>query len=135
MRIFVIMTVRDEGDIIAETLQAFLEWADEIFVYDNGSLDNTWEIIQEIVCQNKGRITARREDVLFSDSIRGYVFALVRKRLTDGDWVCMADADEIYHISPRVFLATQCEPHEQVVFMQYYNFLFTTDHCSYGCRV
>lgn len=128
MRIFVVLTVRDEGDIIAETLQGFLEWADELFVYDNGSLDNTWEVIEDFSRKYKGRITARREEVLFTDSLRGYVFALFRERFRNGDWICVADADEIYHISPRVFLTTQCEPHENVVYMQYYNFLFTTDH-------
>jgi glycosyltransferase involved in cell wall biosynthesis len=128
MRIIVILTVREEGDVIAETLRGFLEWADELFIYDTGSLDETYQIIQDYECRYKGRITCCREEVLFKDPIRGYVFALFRQRFRNGDWICMADADEIYHISPRIFLSTQCDSHEHAVFIQYYNFWFTTDH-------
>lgn len=43
MKIFSICCVRGENDIVGETLKAALDWSDQIFVFDNGSTDGTWE--------------------------------------------------------------------------------------------
>ncbi len=40
-----LMVVRDEADIIDQTLAHLLSWIDTIFILDLGSSDGTWEII------------------------------------------------------------------------------------------
>lgn len=43
MKIHSICLVKNESDIIAQTLKAAVNWSDFIYVYDNGSTDGTWE--------------------------------------------------------------------------------------------
>ena len=45
MRIFAIMIVKNEIDIIRSVLSAAEEWANKIYIVDNGSTDGTWEAI------------------------------------------------------------------------------------------
>jgi|GEM_PF-4294901 len=45
MKFHSLLPVRDEADIINQYLQSFLTWADSIYVFDTGSVYNTWEII------------------------------------------------------------------------------------------
>lgn len=48
MKIFAIMLVKNEADIVASVLKDAEKWADKIFILDNGSTDGTWEIIQSL---------------------------------------------------------------------------------------
>jgi len=41
------MMVRDEEDILPQTLAHILTWCDALYVYDLGSTDRTWEIVQD----------------------------------------------------------------------------------------
>ena len=43
MRIFGIMLVKDEGDVVGATIEAAQRWCDAIYVFDDGSQDSTWE--------------------------------------------------------------------------------------------
>ena len=52
-KIHAICLVKDEDDIIAYTLEKALVWADYIYVYDNGSTDRTWEIVQNLSKKHK----------------------------------------------------------------------------------
>ena len=48
MKIFAIMLVKNEADIVGSVLKDAQKWADKIFILDNGSTDGTWEIIQSL---------------------------------------------------------------------------------------
>lgn len=48
MKIFAIMLVKNEADIVGYVLKEAEKWADKIFIIDNGSTDGTWEIIQSM---------------------------------------------------------------------------------------
>ena len=43
-RFHALLPVRDEADIIGQSLRHMLTWVDAIYVFDNGSVDDTWEI-------------------------------------------------------------------------------------------
>ncbi len=43
MQIHSICLVKNEADIIEQTLKAGIDWSDFIYVFDNGSSDGTWE--------------------------------------------------------------------------------------------
>ena len=58
MKFVTLLPVRDEADIIGETLQHQLTWADEIYVFDTGSVDQTWEIVQDIAAGERRLIAA-----------------------------------------------------------------------------
>ena len=53
MKIHGLMVIRDEDDIIAESLASLLEWIDGIYILDMGSTDMTWEIVNDIAQREK----------------------------------------------------------------------------------
>jgi glycosyltransferase involved in cell wall biosynthesis len=123
MRFHALLPVREEADIIGQCLQHMLQWADAIYVFDTGSIDNTWEIVQEFAARDKRVIPMRKEPVYFSETrLRGYMFHIARKQMRDSDWVLRVDADEFHHIAPPDFVKNCMWKHETVAYHQYYDF-------------
>ena len=120
---FALLPVRDEADIIGQCLYHALRWADEIYVFDTGSVDNTWEIVQEFASREKRVVPMRKEPVFFSEArLRGYMFHVARQRMREGDWFLRIDADEFHHITPPQFVKNCMRKHETVAYHQYYDF-------------
>src|SRR5213593_2403348 len=112
MRIFSILCVKNEGDIIEECLRQASVWCDRIFVYDGASTDGTWEKVKAMA---NGRIVpARRDHEVWNDWLRAEIFEKYRHEASDGDWWCRLDADEFYVDEPREFLATIAPLHHAV---------------------
>ncbi|MBA3832902.1 MAG: glycosyltransferase family 2 protein [Chthoniobacterales bacterium] len=126
MRFFCLLPVRDEADIIAQCLDHLLRWADAIYVFDTGSVDNTWEIVQELSTRDNRVIPLRKEPVFFSETrLRGWMFHQARKQMRDGDWFLRVDADEFHHIPPPQFVKDCMRKHETIAYHQYYDFRLT----------
>ena len=120
---FALLPVRDEADILAQCLDHALKWADEIYVFDTGSVDDTWEIVRDFVSRDKRVVPMRKEPVFFSDArVRGYMFHAARQRMREGDWFLRTDADEFHHITPPQFVKNCMRKHETVAYHQYYDF-------------
>ena len=120
---FVLLPIRDESDIIAQFLDHLLKWADAIYTFDTGSVDNTWEIVQDFASSEKRVLPMRKEPVLFSEArLRGYMFHVARQKMHSGDWFLRADADEFHHIAPPEFVKNCMRKHETVAYHQYYDF-------------
>lgn len=131
MRFFCLLPVRDEGDVIGQTLPRLLAWADSVHVFDNGSIDDTWDIVQDWAKRDKRVVPMRRDPVYFSDTLlRGWIFNEVRRHLRTGDWFLRVDADEIHHVPPPEFVRTRLRPHETVVWHQYYDFCLTASEAK-----
>lgn len=123
MRLHAFLLVRDEGDIIAQTLAHLAGCFDSVHVLDTGSTDQTWSIVRDF-SQREPRITAHaRWEVSGNVGLRAYMFERVRDSIDPGDWIARVDADEFYHIPPRAFLAQYVAPHESRVFAQHYEFV------------
>lgn len=103
MKIFAIMLVKNEADIVGYVLKKAEKWADKIFIIDNGSTDGTWEIIQSMKDEI---ITPWKQDFSpFRRGMRADVFNEFRHLSSKEDWWCYAlDADEVYIENPRNFL-------------------------------
>lgn len=124
MKFHCLLPVRDEADIIGQCLQHLMQWADAIYVFDTGSVDETWEIIQDFSRRDKRVIPLRNEPVYFSENrLRGWMFHQARQHMRTGDWFLRVDADEFHHIPPPEFVKTRMLPHETIVYHQYYNFV------------
>ena len=104
MKIFSICCIRDESDIIRETLESALEWSDKIFVFDNGSVDGTWDVINDIARVRREIVLIGHDDRVFTEELRGEIFEDNRGIASPDDWWCRLDADEIYIDSPALFL-------------------------------
>jgi glycosyltransferase involved in cell wall biosynthesis len=104
MKIFGIMAVKNEVDIIAHTLQAASEWCDAIYVVDNGSDDGTWELVKHLERRNSVIIAHGQSFEPYTEDIRAPLFKAYSDAAQTGDWWCKLDADELYVESPRRFL-------------------------------
>jgi len=123
MRFHVVLPVRDEADIVRQCLEHALKWADAIYVFDTGSVEDTWEVIQEVASRDKRVIPMRKEPVYFSETrLRGYMFHVARQKMRSGDWFLRVDADEFHHIAPPEFVKNCMRKHETVTYHQYYDF-------------
>ena len=127
MKFHCILCTRDCADIIIESLQTKADWADFVYVYDTGSTDGTWEMVQDYARKDARIVPVGREEVLFHEGVRGYVFNTIRDNMEEGDWIVKSDEDEFYHISPREFVSKHLNPHETAVWTQLYDFRLTQE--------
>lgn len=102
MKIYALLSVKNEIDIIAYSLREASKWADKIFILDNGSTDGTWELIQSMA--NEKIIPWRQDNKVFYRGIRLEIFNEFRDIATESDWWCIMDTDEFYIDDPREFL-------------------------------
>ncbi|MBL8564839.1 MAG: glycosyltransferase family 2 protein [Hyphomicrobiaceae bacterium] len=125
-RFVALLPVRDEGDIIRECLVHALKWADRIYVYDTGSVDDTWDIVRELARSDERVKPIARVPVYYNENrVRGLLFETAREYLRDGDWFVRIDADEFHHVRPQDFVSRRVSPREGVVYHQYFDFQLT----------
>lgn len=91
------MIVRDEDDVIEETLTEMSKYVDKIVVLDGGSVDKTVEIARSFSCVELHQVNSGTNWDHAGE--RHLLLELVRK-LNPNCWVITVDADEIYHTSP-----------------------------------
>jgi hypothetical protein len=126
MRFHALLPVRDEADIIGQSLRHLLTWADALYVFDTGSADDTWEIASDLASKDDRVRLLGKDPVWFSDTrLRGWMFDQARRHMQDGDWFLRVDADEFHHIPPPEFVRTRLRPHETIAYHQYYDFRLT----------
>jgi hypothetical protein len=127
MQVHGICLLKDQADIIGETLTAARSHFDHIYVYDNGSTDGSWEIVAGIAGRSGGQVVAQQRaasDGPFRDDIRGEVFARFRSDSEPGDWWGKFDPDEFFIDDPRDFLR-QVPDEYSCVWRSYYQYYFT----------
>ena len=120
-KIHALCIVKNEGDIIRCCLSQARQWADYIYVVDNGSTDNTWDELLAITDRNV--IPWKRHNKPFQESLRAEIFNEFRTNAGPGDWWCQLDGDEFYNIRcPRAFLSRLPQRCQAVssVYVQYY---------------
>jgi glycosyltransferase involved in cell wall biosynthesis len=121
-----LLPIRDEADIVGQCLTHLLTWVDAVYVFDTGSVDESWEIVQDFASRDKRVVPLKKDAVFFSEKrLRGWMFNQARSRMLDGDWFLRVDADEFHHIPPPDFVKTRMRPHETVAYHQYYDFKLT----------
>jgi glycosyltransferase involved in cell wall biosynthesis len=123
MSFHALLVVRDEADVLPESLTTFLRWADFVHVFDTGSADESWDIVNEFAAKDKRVRPLLRKPVFYDESsVRSELFHLGRDTMKDGDWLLRVDADEFHHISPPDFVKNHILPGETSIWHQYYEF-------------
>jgi hypothetical protein len=127
MRFHGIMLTRDDEDIIGECLAHALKWCDAIYVYDTGSTDRTWEIVNEFALKNPQVVPFKHERpaMLLESGLRGYVFQQFRDRAKAGDWFAQIDTDEFFHVLPPDFVRDHLRRGETGVYNHLFEFRIT----------
>jgi len=126
LRFHTLLPVRDEADIIGQCLCHLLTWADAIYVFDTGSVDDTWEIIQDFAAKDRRVIPLKKDAVYYSEGLlRGWLFHQARKHVRNGGWFLRVGADEFHHVPPPEFVKTRLRRQETIVWHQYYDFRLT----------
>lgn len=97
MSVCAVMLVKDEADIIEDTVRHLLAHVDHVVVANNMSSDGTSEILRRLETEAAGRLRVEVDDE------KGYwqsrkTTALARQAFADGfQWVVPCDADEIWY--------------------------------------
>lgn len=123
MTIHGISVVKNEVDIIGQSLLSAMSWCDYIYILDNGSTDGTWELIKDMAKLHKQLIIYKQDFRPFRHSFRRDVFNQYRSRSSDGDWWCARlDSDEFYIDNPQDFLKKVPEKYHTIwnASFQYY---------------
>ena len=131
MKIHGLCLVKNEADILQESLISALHWCDHIYVFDNGSNDGTWELVKKLAKQHVQIVPYKQDGVLFSSALRADIFNAFRSNADPQDWWCRLDADEFYIDDPRIFL-TKIPNRFQTVWSASLDYYFTDrDAISY----
>jgi len=124
LKIHAICLIKNERDIIEQTLRSASKWCDYIYVLDNGSDDGTWELVQDLARELRAVRPFKQDPQPFFDNIRDEIFRAFSHRASRDDWWCILDADEFYIDDPRAFLRATPKG-TRAVWPLMYNYLFT----------
>src|SRR5262245_7685834 len=99
-RIYGICLVKNEDDVIAQTLTFATRYCERIFVIDNGSSDETWNVVQDLSRNHPAIVPFEQTLQPYGDWLRAIVFNAVHRELSDADWWLILDADEFLAEDP-----------------------------------
>jgi glycosyltransferase involved in cell wall biosynthesis len=103
MKIFAVMIVKNEEDVVKTSIEHLQRFCSKIFVLDNGSSDNTLNEIKNF--ENDRVVFLGTILPPFSDRMKVWVWSLVKHVANEGDWWLFADADEFYFDAVEQFLS------------------------------
>jgi glycosyltransferase involved in cell wall biosynthesis len=106
VRLYALALVKDEADVIGQSITHALDFCDRVVVLDNGSTDDSWAVVEELGRRHPGVVipwgVERRP---FERRLRGLMYDELRTELTEDDWFLQLDADEFLLEDPRPALA------------------------------
>lgn len=130
MKLYAICLVKNEDDIIEQTLTYATRYCDRIFVQDNGSTDRTWEIVQELAKQYPQIVPFEQTHLPYSNALRARVYNQVYQELSDDDWWMILDSDEFLAEDPKVLIAQARRDNADIIRSWQIQFYFTEKDLS-----
>ena len=106
--VYGICMTKNESDIITFCLSHAARYCKKIFVLDNGSTDNTWDLVNALSEQNDRVVPFERKICRYGVGLKGYIFNRVRDQFKAGDWVMILDSDEFLEEDPNACIS-YCE--------------------------
>src|SRR6478672_3695702 len=124
-RVYGICLVKNEDDIIEQSLTFAAAYCERIYVLDNGSTDDTWEIVLDLARKHTKIVAFEQTFEPYGDWLRARVFNAVHRELSDNDWWMILDADEFLAEDPRPALEAAVVENADVVSTWQIQFYFT----------
>jgi len=100
MAIYGLCIVRNEDDVIGQSLTYALNHCEKVFVLDNGSSDETWRIVQDLGRRQPQIIAFGQTREPFRNGLRSIIYNDLHRDLAEDDWWMTLDADEFLAESP-----------------------------------
>lgn len=125
MKLYAICLVKNEDDIIGQTLTYATHHCDKIFVIDNGSTDHTWEIVQELAEEYPQIVPFVQTLDRFDDGLRWLAYEAHHHELTDTDWWMILDSDEFLAEDPRPVIQQAMKEQAEVIMTWQIQFYYT----------
>jgi glycosyltransferase involved in cell wall biosynthesis len=99
-KLYGVCLVKNEDDIIAQTLIYALRHCAKIFVIDNGSTDETWDTVQALSGGYPQIVPLVQTHEQFTNGLRGLAYNKYHAELSNHDWWLILDADEFLAEDP-----------------------------------
>lgn len=95
MNIYGFMIVKDEADILGQTIESLLQHGGfrKIFVFDNNSTDDTFEVAQDFASDS---LIVNRLDQTYCDDLKYDMVYSQSHQFQEGDWFSILDGDELF---------------------------------------
>ena len=132
MRVNAIMLVKNEVDIVEETLLYAMKFCHRIYIYDNQSTDGTWELVNEMAARFKEIVIFGQTSEPYKNQLRNRVYNAMYQEYSSEDWWYILDSDELLAESPKGVLKTAASQGKNAMCVWQAQFYFTdTDWANY----
>lgn len=125
MKLNAICMVKNEGDVIEETLLNAKQFCHRIYVFDNGSDDGTWETVQRLANTYEEIEVAFHSYEEFKNQLRNRVYNKYNHLYSDKDWWYILDADEMLTEDPKPRLEKAAKKGKDAMHVWQAQFYFT----------
>jgi len=126
MKVTAICLVKNEADIIAQSLSHAAKFCDKIYVLDNGSTDGTWEYVRKLSDSVRNVVPFRQDPAPFDNNLRGIVYEALHESMSNDDWWMILDADEFMATDPRPAIGLAAEEGADCINAWQATFYYTT---------
>ena len=126
-KIYGICLVKNEDDVITQTLNHAATYCEKIFVLDNGSTDRTWEIVRSLSQVNPRIVLFAQTLEPFRRSLRSLVYYEVGAELSEDDWWLILDGDEFLAEDPQPIIRQAVREGADVIRTWQISFGFTEE--------
>lgn len=104
MKLNAICIIKNEADIVIETIERALDYCDNIYVFDNGSTDGSYELLKNKAAQDNRVVIVAHTDEVYRNQFRNRVYNMLHHQFSSEDWWYILDADEMLVEDPRPML-------------------------------
>lgn len=125
MKLYAICLVKNEDDIITQTLNHAATFCDKIFVLDNGSTDRTRELVHTLSQVNPQIVPFGQTFEPYRRSLRSGVYYEIRSELSEDDWWLILDSDEFLAEDPQPVIAQAVRERADVIRSWQISFYYT----------
>ncbi len=127
-KIYAICVAQNESDVIADSLRWASRFCEQIWAWDLGSEDDTWDRLRNLELPN---VTVQHRNFEpFVNSVRGRFFQEVKDRVEPGAWMYVLDPDEFFIGDPRPILLRAEKEGKGMVGAWQVNFLPTEEESA-----